>query len=478
MQEFKRIADTVYGTISFTEPEIDIIDTRIFQRLRSIKHLGLASLVYPSADFSRFSHSLGVCHITARIMDTLLKKKSLQMDDDLVQHYRIAGLLHDIGHYPFSHIFEKALKTYYQNKSSQSVISDDLLEENDNTYLSHEDITREIISNSPELQSVFKKHNIEAKKVIDILTCDLNYPIINIISSDFDADRIDYLLRTANTTSLPYGAIDCDYLISQIKYDLEQKKIVLDKKALKTADHFLLSRYFAYQQLSYHKAVVGLELLFKDIIIDLINFDVIKCSSNAIKDKIKKEEWIDFDDSFISNKIHEFQISEENPIINTKIQSLKNRIPPALIFEEEFIAKKNRKKEIQYLKKILTDKKPLWADEFEINKDLWIIWDNEGKNLTEIESHVPVTLLDHESEEEIEKRKIKGLDIFDNENKKSIPIVSIPSSLMSILSNYNIFSIRLYIIFPHEMWGQMKERTNKISQKVKNEIATISESSE
>lgn len=103
----KRIADPVYGTIGLTKLETQVIDTRVFQRLRNVKHLGLAYLVYPAADFSRFAHSLGVCHVTGLLLDAL-NAADANLSVDELQKYRLAGLLHDIGHYPLSHALVKS----------------------------------------------------------------------------------------------------------------------------------------------------------------------------------------------------------------------------------------------------------------------------------------------------------------------------------------------------------------------------------
>src|ERR1700677_238299 len=103
--DHKRIADPVHGTIELSKPEADVLQTPVFQRLRNIKQLGMAYLVYPGADYSRFSHSVGACHIAAEILDRLDRKGQLQFwstADKLknMKLLRLAALLHDVGHYP------------------------------------------------------------------------------------------------------------------------------------------------------------------------------------------------------------------------------------------------------------------------------------------------------------------------------------------------------------------------------------------
>ena len=114
----KRIADPVYGTIGLSEAELRVVSTKPFQRLRNVKHLGLVDYVFPGATYARFSHCLGACHLTGRILESL-KLSNTQIDGEKIQRYRMAALLHDIGHYPFSHVMEGPVKDHYQAQMIQ-----------------------------------------------------------------------------------------------------------------------------------------------------------------------------------------------------------------------------------------------------------------------------------------------------------------------------------------------------------------------
>ena len=244
------IHDPVHHTINLSELEIKIINSKAFQRLRNIKQLGLVSYVFPGADYTRFSHSVGVCHLTGKLYDAYSKVKEIS-DDKEKQKYRLAGLLHDIGHYPLSHAMEGAIKLYvdeYQPEGIIERISDASETSGDGSpplrYLKHESVGREILLNDDEICKILKDGGFEPEDIYHLFTRDseVKENITNFISSDLDADRLDYLLRSAYHVGLPYGSTDIEYILRQIKIDSD-KNMCIDPKALRTVDHFLLCRY-------------------------------------------------------------------------------------------------------------------------------------------------------------------------------------------------------------------------------------------
>ena len=317
---YKRINDPVHGTIGVSELEVSIINTRAFQRLRNVKQLGLANYVFPGADFTRFSHSLGVCHLTGKIFEELLKNKILTISDEEIRDVRLAALLHDIGHYPFSHTMEDAIREFYSErtddlasklyvKKTQGVgrvpTVEKLPARKISNYFAHDSVGREILSNDEQLIEIFENNNIEAGRIYSIFTRDTAPKFANIISSDLDADRIDYLRRSSYCVGLPYGSVDINYLLSQISLD-DQQNLCVNSKALRTVDHFLLSRYFEYSQVIYHKTVAAFELILTDLISYLLqNEKISDCSSEGVIASIKNGFWYDFDDQYVLNKIRE-----------------------------------------------------------------------------------------------------------------------------------------------------------------------------
>lgn len=473
---FKRISDPVHGTIGLSKLEVRIIDTRVFQRLRNIKQLGLAYYVYPGADYSRFSHSIGVCHVQGKIWEAILKKQpelKEEVDDKKIQIFRLASLLHDIGHYPFSHAMEDAIKDHYSKgffeekstpeKSDNSVVDGGLPK-----YLEHESVGKEILTKDTEMNSILKEERIEGAEIASIFRGEKETYYTSLISSDLDADRIDYLLRTAHHTGLPYGNIDLEYLLSQMRIDKE-KRFCLEERAIRTADHFLLSRYFDYQQVAFHKTVSGLEMVLKDLLSALFEKNLIKCAREDITQKIDDGSWAQFDDLFILNKFRELE-NDENEILKLKSNCILKRDPPNLIGKKEYFAFGNKDKKDEYNVKVqlLNTKIPEWAERFKLDQNLIYLWKLPGMKITSIGSDVTIYASEDEGKDESENIE-KLIKICDLSSDTSKPIVSMGQSLLNILGIYASFSLRLYILLPKDREDELEE----IRKTIVDDVSTI-----
>lgn len=209
----KVIRDSIHGDVFLTDLEFDIIDTPEFQRLRRIKQLGTTYLVYPSANHTRFEHSIGACHLAGRIADRLA------LSDDEKRDIRIAAILHDIGHGPLSHSSEELLSRYLG--------------------LSHENITVDIINDS-NISKTLEKNGIKPDTISRIISEDDGY-LSKIISSEFDVDRMDYLVRDAHHTGVAYGIIDLDRLINTL--EISGNSLAVNERGLKAVEALLVARF-------------------------------------------------------------------------------------------------------------------------------------------------------------------------------------------------------------------------------------------
>ena len=455
-----RITDPVHGTIEISQLEIDLLSTRAFQRLRNVKQLGLAHLVFPGADYSRLSHSLGVNHVTGKILDTLRQNSHVAICDKEYELYRLAGLLHDVGHYPFSHTFENAVSTYYQGCSQPDLfaysaqmsqgeiqtVSDEATEQTP-ISLDHEDVGRELLDYDPEIADVLKRYGVNPADIHGIFSRQPSKdgPVprfANLISSDLDADRIDYLSRTARHTGLPYGLVDIDYLLSQMRLD-KSGRICLDPSALRTAEHFLLGRYFDYQQVNFHKTVAALEWALHDVINALLALGELDCSPTTIRHKIASGDWSHFDDLEILRLVRELENRTQSDVTRAKVRAVTRRVPPKLVGSVEFFAERNRITEynlhMQFLNTICDE----LASSFSIDRDMWYVWGSEKMSLTKVGTYLPVSMTPADLEGSADAVQ-QSIFIKDGEDSK--PISTVSRSLMNVLSQNILFSSRMYVI--------------------------------
>lgn len=230
------IIDPIHDFIRVYEHELSIIDNPIFQRLRRIKQLSGAHLTYPAAQHTRFEHSLGVMHIASQAGHALNEKGILLSDD--IEVLRLAGLLHDIGHGPFSHLFEEII----QDKK-----------------ISHEDFGKEMILNS-EIGDNLSKNGFDKKLITRIAFGTSKFQYMNqIVSGVLSADMMDYLLRDGYFTGAEHAKIDHKRITQSL--DVHKKKLALERSALYSFESMMHSRYQMFKAVYFHKTVRAAEVM-------------------------------------------------------------------------------------------------------------------------------------------------------------------------------------------------------------------------
>jgi HD superfamily phosphohydrolase len=271
----KIINDPVYGFINITDEIIfDIIEHPYFQRLRRIKQLGLSHLVYPSAVHSRFSHALGAMYLMGEALQYLQHKGHTITTEEL-KAARIAILLHDIGHGPFSHTLEYSI---IKNVSHEQV-----------SLLFMEALNKEFGGKLDMAIAIFKdeyhKHFIH-----------------QLVSSQLDVDRLDYLRRDSFFTGVSEGVIGTQRILKML--EVVDDRIVVEKKGIYSIENFLNSRRIMYWQVYLHKTVLGAEHLLMDIL---------KRAKEVYNTDLWTTPTLEF---FLANEIDAASFKNNNKIIN------------------------------------------------------------------------------------------------------------------------------------------------------------------
>jgi len=301
MEELKVFRDPLYGYVKVSHELIwKLIQTKEFQRLRRIRQLGGVFIVYHTAEHSRFSHSLGVYEVARRIIYEVGDvNKTLTENEKLIT--LCAALLHDVGHGPYSHTFEMIFDTNHEEWT-----------------------TRILLDEHSEIHQVLESYESGfSKKVVSIINkeCYLekclgeacHHRIMNaIVSSQLDADRLDYLQRDAYNTGTSYGEIDLDRLIRS--FLIVDNKIAFKFTSMHAIESYLLSRYHMYWQVYYHPVAISYELililLFKraKVLIESnyqfnSNISLIK---KTIKNALMTEDYLSMDEPWMNHLIQNF----------------------------------------------------------------------------------------------------------------------------------------------------------------------------
>lgn len=242
LSEEKVFKDPVHRYVHVRDRVIwDLVGTKEFQRLRRIKQLGTTFLTFHGAEHSRFNHSLGVYEIVRRIIDDVFAGRPEWNDDDRLLTL-CAALLHDLGHGPFSHSFEKVFD------------------------FDHEDFTRAIILGSTEVNAVLTRvsPDFPAQVAEVIAKTSEKKLVVSLISSQIDADRMDYLQRDAYFTGVSYGQFDMERILRVMRPKEDQ--VVIKKSGMHAVEDYIMSRYQMYWQVYFHPVSRSAEVILTKIL--------------------------------------------------------------------------------------------------------------------------------------------------------------------------------------------------------------------
>lgn len=450
----KYINDPVYGGIPITKIELELINLPIFQRLRGLRQLARIDYVFPGAEHSRFVHSLGVLYVMGLMTDHLMNKGSISEEDAVKM--RVAALLHDIGHYPFSHLGESV----YGYREDNVLASNVGIEKEDKPQplyelvasksksAHHEQLGKHIVTNHKGIEKILKNYGLDPIEIAEIFTGEIgskNMIYSQLLHSSLDADRLDYLLRDSYQTGVKYGMVDLQYLIRLLMVvkdsDFFDGKEVLacNKKGQHVVEHFLMSRYFHYSQVVFHKTNSAFEGLVQAMYIKLLESEGFMYNSlKEVQDKVNDVEFLNFTDASL-------QVAFDRQYENTKDEEYKllyrmylKRKRPKVVFEMKDLYELSPREEFSVLKHILK-RDPEKISEI-INSNNWgyrIV----PITIEKIHCNYPLT----EDREKYAEELREAVKLFDPDTNKVSYLASDRLSVIGNLSCYKSEFIRIFV---------------------------------
>jgi len=458
----KIIIDPVHGDIGLSKLEAELIDTPTFQRLRGIKQLGFAYTVYPNARHSRFEHSLGVMHIMTRILESFRSKKKDAVSDKDFRKLRIAALLHDIGHYPYSHLMEKidwdTAQKYITKKGQDKEEEISPIKE----YPKHDKLGEIVITKRKDIKERLEAGEIDPQDIAALVRGQ-HQEIPNLLSASLDVDRLDYLVRDSLNTGLPYGKVDLNYIVNNLELT-DEKEVVIREKAKNSIEHMLMGRYFMFNTVYTHKTVFAFEEIIRKIILILWNKREIYKSGDEIEQiaQADSDDFLAFHDGYLDRFIDKYASSKRDKKLASLCKAVKLRKPPKLVYEiselkiDGKLSPKNADK-YPILTKYWNEELEKLAKEFKTPKELWIFKDIKGPEFEKL--HPFVSLAEARGLKEGEP-----LDLVKVRNKSGKPknLVEEESSVLHYLSRLEPVLCRIYVL------GIDDSKAIQISERIKN----------
>jgi len=390
------ITDPIHDFIRLNKTEHEIIDTPVFQRLRRIKQLSGAHLTYPGAQHTRFEHSLGVLHIASMAASSLNSKGLMSTDD--IENIRLAALLHDIGHGPFSHLFEEVLQRKKQ---------------------SHEDVGKQIILKS-EIGDIISKSGYDKKLIHNLAVGQSRMQYLNeIVSGALSADMMDYLLRDGYFTGAEHAKIDHHRLTHSL--DVYKNKLALDSSALVNFETMMISRFQMFKAVYFHKTVRAGEVML---------LEAMSLAGNELGlSSLKMDEYVKLTDEVVLEKLMSLQETSSDLKAAKKIATdYQDRKLFKCVFERSLSGKSLSKKRQEEIKQKIAKKSNINPNQIFID--------------TSTTSSIPLTPSKKESKSIILTRKDGKKTIVKEIPISQIPLVSSMSKVMNILRVYTPASYR------------------------------------
>ncbi len=456
----KLIVDSVHGDIHLEDREWRILDTVPFQRLRRIKQLQMGQVTYPNATHTRFAHSIGSLGVMARILRGIPNTGAGSLKKRAKQNLRMAALVHDIGHYPYSHLMEGLGKVTL----TEDVVDDKRASEsrpfNTNEvahYPDHEEVGKAIVLAHKDLITAMGGR-ARAREVADLFTrsgaADPQHS--KLVHSSLDMDRMDYLQRDSQACGLPYGNIDINYLLNSLKIS-PTGMLGVTEKALPAAEQYLLARFFMHKTVYLHKTTFGIEQACKQLLRrmrDSGRFDMPRNGTDVLE-LVRSEKLAQFTDNYVDQLIYR-AAKEGDAVMKALANSIEARHPPKLLKEVQVLVENGKDhhvgstfwKAAKYRLERLADEFRIPLGQFLLCQTKPVKLESRGSDITlEMAKEMAKGKAEGQAKEEAFERKDELIKVFVNNESEPQSLVDIEHSLINKCSNHFWQAFRLYVVY-------------------------------
>lgn len=440
------VTDAIHGSIALTDDEWRVVDTASFQRLRHLKQLQMAHLTYPNATHTRLAHSLGVFAVMSRVLE--VAKDTLKLKKADVADLRLAALLHDVGHYPYSHLMEKIDKVQLTEELARGGTKKklDLSGTKSSPYPEHEDLGALIVTKRKDLVDALGGRK-RATRVADLFTrsAAADPQLSKLIHSSLDMDRFDFLLRDANATGVPYGNVDLHYLLSNMQAS-RTGMVGFSHKAMSAAEQFLFARFFMYKVVYFHKTTFGFEEACRQLLRRCRDKGLLGVprTGKRITEWVQGDNFLTFTDAWVDNVVRAAAASGK-PIIEDLAKCILYRKPPVLIREVNELKDLSEPGGAEHCKSFLNrcqDNLGDLAKELKVDPKLFLVAGPKSVTLEGRSSKLTKDTagdLEDEQREELVKIFVKG-------RAEPRSLVDLPESITYVAANRAYQFARLYLV--------------------------------
>jgi hypothetical protein len=363
------------------------------------------------------------------------------LTDEQAEDIRLAGLLHDIRHYPYSHLMEKVDKVQL---TEEFLAGGSTFHADKPKYPNHEAVGELIVTHQQDLIDALGGLD-RARRIADLFTgkTPTNPQLSKLIHSSLDMDRLDYLLRDARAAGVPYGQIDLNYLLNNFRAS-PSGMLGVSEKAITAVDHFLLARFFMHRSVYYHKTTFGLEESCRQLLRRLRDKGKynLPTDGDAIAAFVKGPTLGRFTDAYV-DAIVEKAANDDDAVIHALANSIRRRRPPKLLKEVLVLEQNGKtahpgalfKKDCKHELKQLAEKHGLPLGRFLVCETHPLTLEKRGALLTEEQARS----LEPEETDEIIK-------VFVGDEPEPVSVVNIPHSIVHLCSNHYFQAFRLYLV--------------------------------